>query len=159
MARDCVRFAAEFEPLGKCGRAAVDRPAGGDPQDLALGTLRRRADSGQIRKLPRNQPGIRPERAVQAAREPMCAGGAKGTIPIKDEPRHLANSYLHAFNLLKDRRRLPRLGAETYVHVGFPRSAQVANCANREQAVQTPHRPITKPLRAPRAIAILGTFG
>jgi hypothetical protein len=60
MARDCVRFAAEFEPLGKGGRAAVDRPAGGDPQDLALGTLRRRAARGQIRKLPRNQPAFGP---------------------------------------------------------------------------------------------------
>src|SRR5512133_3249173 len=99
MARDRVRATAEFEPVGKGSRASVDRPVGGNPQDLALGTLGRGAKRGQIRELPGNQSGIRSEPSMELARQPLRAGGAERTVPVEDEPGDLASHRCHDFNL------------------------------------------------------------
>ena len=115
VAHSCIPAAAEFEPVGNDCSAAVNGPIGGDPQGFPLGTLRRRAEGSQICELPWDQPRIWPVRAVQAAGQPVCAGGAEGAVSVVDNPGHISS---HPSSTLS----VAAL-AETYVHVACPRSA------------------------------------
>src|SRR5687768_12681032 len=114
-----VHAAAEFEPFSKRCRAPMDRPVGGYPQGLASGTLRRRAKCSKIGDLPGDEPHVQSERPVQALGQPVCARRAEGTVAVIDKPRHFTSHPALPLSAA-------HFGAETYVHVGFSRSAQVA---------------------------------
>jgi hypothetical protein len=116
VANGCITATAEFEPLGEDRRATVNGPVRGDPQGFALGPLRRGAECGEIRELPRHQPGIGHLRPVQPAGQPVRAGGAEGAVSVIDDPRHVTSHPGSDLSLW------PRF-AETYVHVACPRSA------------------------------------
>ena len=94
-----VGAAPEFQPLGKRRCPAVDRSVRAHPQRLPLGTLRRRAQRSQIRELPRDEPGIRALRTVQPPSQPLRARGAERAVSVVDDPGHVANHCIHAFNL------------------------------------------------------------
>ena len=110
-----------------------------------MGSFRRRAKSGQIRELPRDEPGVRPLWTPQSPGQPVCAGGAECAVPVEDEPGHVCirSRIAHGLHVFKptgdwtSRWISPDPGAETYVDVGCSRSAWVAKYADRQEPVQT----------------------